>query len=138
MNGHPIDLISCNSQADPNAASTCARQAVSDHVAAVVGLSSLQSGAALDILEAAKIPAIGSTDINPQDQTSPISYPIQSVDIQAVAEVVMTPGWDSCKRPAFMTDSDIPALVQAVKLISSLYATLPTPVKTSHDHRING
>ncbi len=36
INGRKVTVVSCNDQADPNQAATCARQAVSDKVAAVV------------------------------------------------------------------------------------------------------
>jgi ABC-type branched-subunit amino acid transport system substrate-binding protein len=128
VNGHPLDLLHCNSQADPNAAAACAREAVSDHVSAVVGMESLQSGSAVPILQAAKIPSIGATDLSPPDHTSPDSFPIMSSDIQDIALAALTPGWKSCKRPAIAVDSDIPVIVVGVSLISKLYESLPNPI----------
>jgi ABC-type branched-subunit amino acid transport system substrate-binding protein len=122
VNGHQLQLLSCNSQANPNNAAGCAREAVADKVSAVVGLESLESGAAIDILQAADIPSVGSTDLSPQDQTSPVSFPIQSGNIQGIAIVVLTPGWQDCKHPAIMIDSDVPQLVSAAKLMSALFA----------------
>ena len=40
VNGHPIVLEVCDDKFDPNQAADCARQAVSDNVAAVVALNS--------------------------------------------------------------------------------------------------
>jgi ABC-type branched-subunit amino acid transport system substrate-binding protein len=128
VNGHQLRLLSCNSQANPNTAANCARQAVSDKVSAVVGLESLESGAAVSILQQAGIASIGSTDLTAPDNTSPVSFPIQAADIQDVGEVALTPGWQSCKKPAIMTDSDVPSLAQGVQMMEKLYQTLPTPV----------
>ena len=37
INGHSIQIVSCNDQLSPNSATTCADQAVSDHVTAATG-----------------------------------------------------------------------------------------------------
>jgi ABC-type branched-subunit amino acid transport system substrate-binding protein len=59
ISGKQIDLQFCNANSDPNAALACARKAVSDKVAAVVGYTDTFSSSALPVLEQAKIPAVG-------------------------------------------------------------------------------
>ncbi|WP_459986149.1 ABC transporter substrate-binding protein [Nocardioides sp. AN3] len=128
VNGHKITIMSCNTQGDPNISASCARKAVSERVSAVVGLLSLTSTSIMPILEAAKIPAIGTTDINPVDHTSPVSFPLNSSTVQLVAEVVSMPGWDACKHPAMLFDSDLDSASRAAKTFENLYKSLPMPV----------
>ncbi len=72
--GHPITVKNCNEQAQANTAASCARQAVSDHAAAVVGYQDVFGDNIDPILEAAKIPSVGGTPEQPSDLTSPITY----------------------------------------------------------------
>ncbi len=53
VNGRKIEILSCNTQGNPNVSASCAREAVSDHVAAVVGLLSITSSSVIPILAAA-------------------------------------------------------------------------------------
>jgi ABC-type branched-subunit amino acid transport system substrate-binding protein len=130
VDGHKIEILSCNTQGNPNVSASCARAAVSDHVAAVVGLLSLTSSSVIPILQAAGIPSIGTTDINPSDHTSPVSYPIDSSAVQLVGEVVAMPGWNVCQHPAMLYDTDIDSAVRAADLMKRLYASL-TPAVTA-------
>jgi ABC-type branched-subunit amino acid transport system substrate-binding protein len=76
IDGRKIDLIFCNSQSDPNQALACARKAVSEKVAAVVGHTDTFSTQTLPVLEAADIPAIGLEPRgNPIELQSATSYP---------------------------------------------------------------
>lgn len=76
IGGKQIDLEFCNTQSDANQAIACARQAVTDKVAAVVGFTDTFSTAALPVLEAANIPAIGLEPRgNPIEVTSKVSFP---------------------------------------------------------------
>jgi ABC-type branched-subunit amino acid transport system substrate-binding protein len=128
VNGRKITVLSCNTQGDPNVSSSCARKAVSEHVSAVIGLLSLTSSTILPVLEAAKIPAIGTTDINPVDHTSPVSFPLDSSTVQLVAQVVAMPGWQDCKHPAMVYNSDLESASRAAKTFQNLYASLEMPV----------
>jgi ABC-type branched-subunit amino acid transport system substrate-binding protein len=74
VNGHPIQVITCNDQADPNMAVTCAREAVADKVTALVGGLTLYDNAVFPIIEAAGIPWIGLNPLSPLGYTSPDSY----------------------------------------------------------------
>jgi len=66
VNGHPIQVITCNDQADPNMAVTCAREAVADKVTALVGGLTLYDNAVFPIISAAGIPWIGLNPERPQ------------------------------------------------------------------------
>jgi ABC-type branched-subunit amino acid transport system substrate-binding protein len=74
--GKQIVLEACNDQDDPNVAAQCARSAVTDHVAAVLGSISLQDTAILPLLQAAQIPYIGALPLVSADYTSPVSFPL--------------------------------------------------------------
>jgi hypothetical protein len=99
VDGHRLELLTCNSQADPNATAACAREAVSENVAAVVGKITIQSDAGMSILAAAQIPSIGGVDIGTLDHTSPDSFPIASGPMGAIAQVLTLPSYQRCRHP---------------------------------------
>jgi len=75
--GHEIDVVVCNDNFDPNEAAACARQAVDEGVAAIVGPASGYSSSALPILEEANIPYLnGSGAGGVIELTSPVSFPL--------------------------------------------------------------
>ena len=76
INGHPIDVIACDSNFDPNQEAGCLRTAVSDHVSAVVGSYILYGN--LDILQKANIPLVAPWGIAQFEYQSTISYPLGS------------------------------------------------------------
>ena len=59
LGGHELKLITCNDSADPNKAADCARQAVDEGVAAMVGGFTANGDAIMPILEQAGIPWFG-------------------------------------------------------------------------------
>jgi ABC-type branched-subunit amino acid transport system substrate-binding protein len=71
-----VEVTYCNDQGDANAASACARQAVSDKAVAVLGTFSLFAGTTTPILEAAGIPYVGDTFLSPEDGTSDVAFPV--------------------------------------------------------------
>jgi ABC-type branched-subunit amino acid transport system substrate-binding protein len=76
INGHPVEVIECDTKNDPNTATDCGRQAVSDKVAAVVGQFSVQSGEFMPLLVQNKIASIGLNPATAADFTSAASFPI--------------------------------------------------------------
>lgn len=68
LNGHPIKLIVCNDQNNPNTATACAREAIQDKVAAVVGGLSIFDLKIIPYLKQAGIPWVGPA--TPDDYTS--------------------------------------------------------------------
>jgi ABC-type branched-subunit amino acid transport system substrate-binding protein len=77
INGHPVQIVSCNDQANPNQATTCADQAVSDHVTAVTGFF-LFGTSTYSPLVAAKIPVIDTNPVAPTSGTEPDAFPINA------------------------------------------------------------
>jgi ABC-type branched-subunit amino acid transport system substrate-binding protein len=67
LDGHRVEMVFCNDQANPNVGATCARQMVSDKVVAVLGGagSSYSQAQVEPILAAAGIPVLGSDGSDP-------------------------------------------------------------------------
>lgn len=77
MNGHQVEVLTCDDQGNPNQAATCARDAKSDGVLAVVGsFDPVGTAQTLPILNAEGIPYIGATSAEPIDYTSPNAWPL--------------------------------------------------------------
>ena len=77
IGGHPIQIIVCDDQANPDQAATCGRDAVSDHVVAVIS-QSLFSSSYINELGAASIPLVGNDLYADPDYTSPYSFPVDT------------------------------------------------------------
>jgi ABC-type branched-subunit amino acid transport system substrate-binding protein len=103
INGHPVDVIGCDDQNDANVAAACARQAVSSHVAALVGVFTLQPAAIYPIIEKAGIPNVGNYQIGAGDYTSPTSWPIVAPgDVQSAAAGAYLVKHDNCKQVGYL------------------------------------
>lgn len=76
IDGHELRVLTCNEQDTPAGASKCARRAVDEDVAAVVGSYSRHGRAFLAPLEAAGIPYIGGYGASADELTSYLSYPV--------------------------------------------------------------
>jgi hypothetical protein len=86
IGGHPLQIFNCDNHATENAAVTCARQAISDHVVAVVGWS-YAGGQGVPYLNSAHIvwmPCCGGID--PQELTYPNSFPMAGTPAELVGE----------------------------------------------------
>ena len=70
IDGSPIVLETCDLKNDPNAATACGNQAVSDGVVAVVGPVGANAGQYFPILEKAQIPVVGNVPAAAADFTS--------------------------------------------------------------------
>lgn len=79
VNGHKLELTTCNSQSDPNKVTNCAKQAVQGGYAAVVGQSDVLTTVSLPILKSGNVPSIGLIPFgNNIDMQSPISFPLNA------------------------------------------------------------
>lgn len=114
VDGHKVNLIVCDDQGNPNLDASCGRQAVADHVVAAVGSLSEYDQRFIPALAKAKIPYFGSTDINPIDHTSPVSFPIISTitDWTGMGQV-MAKNSKGCKKGAVIgvNGPTVPGLV---------------------------
>lgn len=77
MNGHQVNVITCDDQGNPNLAATCARKAKGQGVIAVVGsFDPVGTAQTLPMLKAEGIPYLGATSAEPIDYTSPNAWPL--------------------------------------------------------------
>ena len=76
IKGRRIEILTCNTQSNANVAVACAREAVSENVAAVVGHISTLSTLEIPVLAQAGIPDIGmQTSGNAIDWTNKLVFP---------------------------------------------------------------
>lgn len=117
IGGKKIDLIFCNSQSDANKAASCARDAISDKVAAVVGMTDTFSTSVVPVLEAAHIPAIGLEPRgNPIELNSKVSYPFDggsAGDSVAAAFGLKQAG----AKAVVAVSADVPSAVANIALV---------------------
>jgi ABC-type branched-subunit amino acid transport system substrate-binding protein len=72
--GHPVKLLYCNDQSDPNETAKCARKMVDAKVAFMAGTSLVAPTISFPILEKAGIPEIGGNATSAPEYNSPLSY----------------------------------------------------------------
>ncbi|MFC7306315.1 ABC transporter substrate-binding protein [Streptomyces monticola] len=85
LNGHKLRVLTCNDHNDSVDAADCARRAVKENVAAVVGSYSQHGQAFLSPLEAAGIPYIGGYGLTEEEFVSPLSYPVNGGQVALLA-----------------------------------------------------
>ena len=115
IGGHELKLITCNDNADPNAAAECARQAVDEGVSAMVGGFTANGDAVMPILEAAGIPWFAPPGISAAELSSPDSYPITS-GVLGLAGLGQMAAADGCDKVASV-NYDLPSAGQIAQLV---------------------
>ncbi|MEU7565878.1 ABC transporter substrate-binding protein [Streptomyces fradiae] len=83
--GRELRVITCNEGNTATGAATCARKAVKEGVAAVVGSYSQHGRAFMAPLEAANIPYIGGYGLSDEEFTSYLSYPVNGGQVALLA-----------------------------------------------------
>jgi branched-chain amino acid transport system substrate-binding protein len=86
IHGHPIQIIACDDQVNPNDAATCGQNAVNDKVVAVDS-GSFYTASYIDALQNASIPLI-SPELTEPDFTSPVSFNIDAASLSAYTACV--------------------------------------------------
>ncbi|GHF36640.1 ABC-type branched-subunit amino acid transport system substrate-binding protein [Amycolatopsis bartoniae] len=105
VNGHKIQVDTCNDQGDPNVAGTCGRKAAQEGYTAVINPVSLYAASYVPLLEAANIPAIGGTPLTQPDFTSKISFPISGGNPLDYGGAGMIAGKSGCKSTVLLRDT---------------------------------
>jgi hypothetical protein len=77
INGHPIKVVSCDDQNNPNTAADCGREMVSDHAVLVVAFSA-EGDSFMPILEAAHIPEMSGFPASADEATFANSFPVDA------------------------------------------------------------
>jgi ABC-type branched-subunit amino acid transport system substrate-binding protein len=115
LGGHELKLITCNDSADPNKAADCARQAVDEGVAALVGGFTANGDAVMPILEAEGIPWFAPPGISAAELSSEDSYPITS-GVLGLAGLGQMAAQDGCESVASV-NYDLPSAGQISQLV---------------------
>ena len=105
INGHPLQVESCNDQGNPNVAAQCARQAVSDGDVAVLGSYSQNAAQVLPILQAANIAYVGATAQSVSDTTAPNSFPLEGLNQVVFGGVGYGSTLVSCKKAGILIEN---------------------------------
>ncbi len=88
INGRPLEVINCDSQGTADGAGTCAREAVSEGVTAVVGSFNFSPDAMIEVLEASGIPYFGECcALGAKENTSKAAFPFGSIQMYGVGMV---------------------------------------------------
>jgi branched-chain amino acid transport system substrate-binding protein len=124
INGKQLKVITCNEQNNPSIAAQCAQKAVSDHVAALVGRTTLNGDAVVPILQKAQIPDIGPIDFSPADASgdNTVSFVISTVGTPGTVSATLALAKSGCKSIAAVYSSpggspEIPAFQSTVKAL---------------------
>ncbi|WP_404785022.1 ABC transporter substrate-binding protein [Streptomyces pristinaespiralis] len=117
IDGHELRVITCNEQNTPQGAATCARRAVKEGAAAVVGSYSQYGDAFMAPLEAAGIPFIGGFGVSDEEFTSYLSYPVNGGQAALLAgngqQLADVCDKVALVRPDSLAGDDLPDLLNA-------------------------
>lgn len=101
INGRKVSLIICDAQVNANKTADCARQAVQEHVSAVVASYAANSAVIEPILATAKIPYMSSYPVAPSDYNEPIDFPTTSTPF--ILSGIGYIAGKECKHPAMLS-----------------------------------
>ena len=110
LNGHPVKLIVCNDKNDPNTATACARQAIKQKVAAVVGGLSVFDLKIVPFLQKAGIPWIGPS--TPDAYTQPNMFDIGNEGLPGYVAIGTALAQQGCKKVGIVVSAFGPAIAQ--------------------------
>ncbi|MFI6338254.1 ABC transporter substrate-binding protein [Streptomyces sp. NPDC050535] len=117
INGHKLNILTCNDHNNSVDAATCARRAVKENVVAVVGSYSQHGRSFLAPLEGAGIPYIGGYGVTDDEFTSPLSYPVNGGEPALLAglgeQLGTTCGPVSLIRPDTIAGDELPVLIDS-------------------------
>lgn len=117
IDGRELKVLTCNDHNDPVGAATCARKAVDEEVAAVVGAYSQHGRSFLAPLEVAGIPYIGGYGITDDEFSSPLSYPVNGGEPALLAgngrQLADRCDRVSLVRPDTLAGDELPKLLNA-------------------------
>ncbi len=125
VNGKPLKLTPCITDASPASGANCSRQLISDKVVAVIGGEDFSTSGSIPPLAAAKVPYVGGIPILPAESTSPISFQFSggssgafSAQDQYIAETL------KAKKVNIITTANPAGLAAATTFGASLLAKL--------------
>ena len=120
IHGHPLKIVDCNDQGNPNQATQCAQQATSNpDVLAVIGNTSTCGSQLLQTLASAHMASLGDQYFCAEDYKSPQVFPFNagSLDPAAGAALGVT---DFHMKNVVIATIDVPAGREYPPLVQSL------------------
>jgi ABC-type branched-subunit amino acid transport system substrate-binding protein len=78
INGHPLNLETCDGQSNPNQGGVCARKAAAGGYVALVGGTSSNSQVIDDIVQPAGLPWVAQQSIKAADSANTLNFPISA------------------------------------------------------------
>jgi ABC-type branched-subunit amino acid transport system substrate-binding protein len=118
VKGHPLQLIYCNGQHDPNVELACANQMVQDHVVATIG-SEVANPSVIGVLDNANIADIDTEAYVPEEFTNPDSYLLTGGASYQVAGVVAEAASQGLKKLFFIGATGEDLYVSIVKQVAA-------------------
>ncbi len=115
IKGHPLELVTCDSKGDPNAARACVRKAVDEGVVAFVGAASQTEPAYVPVLEGAKVPAIGAVPFSPVIGDSKVAFCFNGGVQAAMSGLAAALQADGAKKISFVYPSNVGPASAAAK-----------------------
>jgi len=123
--GHPLKVIFCNDQNDPNQTQTCAQQAVAAHVVACIACFSLNGARFVPVYEAAGTAMFGGCCASSAAEfSSKYDYPL-GAGVAIGSGLVYKAGMLGCKRPVEMILGPIPSTGFGLQLAEAAISHTP-------------
>ena len=126
VNGHPIEIISCDDKLTPDGASACGRKAVSENVTAVVGAQCTNGDNYMSVISKAGIPSVANQPVSSLEITSELSFPIDAAVLQYVAAGSLLKATGA--RTVHFMGPNMPSFSGFVELVSGLLPSLGVDV----------
>lgn len=108
INGHPLEVTTCDDKGDPTQTAACARQAVSDGVVADIGTFTYNAAVAVPIYEQASVAVLGNCcNLSEVEYTSPNTFQMgnnPALNPSGVAQAVQ----DGCQNIGVL-ELDLPS-----------------------------
>jgi ABC-type branched-subunit amino acid transport system substrate-binding protein len=132
VNGRKLQLISCDNAGNVDKDVACAQEAVSDNVAAAVGVITLTQQQSVPIIAAAHIPVIAAADTGPVFRQSPESFPVLSAPPIYAGQAAALLAKRECKHPAILaiTTPDATGASKSFAKYIKLHDPSASPTKT--------
>lgn len=115
--GRPLQVISCDDQYDPNAATACGREAVADDVLAIVGTTSAYTQNFIPITTAAGIPDVGDTADSAAQLTNKLVFPLQNAITLTNGQATVAKSLGAKK--VVIVSIDVPAVTTILNLVEA-------------------
>jgi ABC-type branched-subunit amino acid transport system substrate-binding protein len=116
VEGHPVEIKTCDTKLDPNEATKCAREMTSG-VAIVFQWSAVADDQIVEVLEGAKVPSVPLLTQTPGVLQAPNAFPL-TVGAALYASQGLAAAEEGCKKPVIV-GPDVPVLDGVIEQIQA-------------------